>query len=151
MFVRQSDDISLILGELISKVDRTISILQAIARIRPQNVDNVNQTEVGEDNDQQASSKRDKLRAMIDFNVPNDTLGPTGVSEANLIHYLGLIEHKANELLTLNFLVNSPKKAVQLTGDQDGIGLVASGVAGLLGQGPSAPVGNISIIAPSTA
>jgi hypothetical protein len=161
-YEKQSSDISLVLGELTTGVDNVISILQRIAKQRPLSGEQavIASTE-NEDNEEPrpttgnsngVAKRAEKVRAMIDFNIPSDTLGPTGVSEANLIQYLGLIEHKANELLTLNFLVNSPKKAVQLTGDQDGSGLATiGGVGGLLGQGPTAQIGNITIIPPSTA
>lgn len=160
---KQSSDVSLVLGELTTGVETVISILQRIAKQRPlsgepataastENEENIEEPRPASGNSNGAARRAAKVRAMIDFNIPSDTLGPTGVSEANLIQYLGLIEHKANELLTLNFLVNSPKKAVQLTGDQDGTGLATiGGVGGLLGQGPTAQIGNITIVPPSTA
>ncbi|OAJ43330.1 hypothetical protein BDEG_26697 [Batrachochytrium dendrobatidis JEL423] len=101
------------------------------------------------------TKKSERVRVHLEFNLPSESIGSQGVTEANLIQFLGLIEHKSNELLTLNYLINSPKKAVaQLAGleGQDGaISLIgAGGVAGLLGQGPGAPVGTLSIVAPST-
>ncbi|KAH6592706.1 hypothetical protein BASA61_004472 [Batrachochytrium salamandrivorans] len=106
-----------------------------------------------------AHSSRDKkperVRAHLEFNLPSEGIGSHGVTEANLIQFLGLIEHKSNELLTLNYLVNSPKKTVaQISGvdGQDGTMLLMSsgGVAGLLGQGPGAPIGALTIVPPST-
>lgn len=136
-------------------VESVITILQGIAKQRPAAT---TQSESQEDQQERpatansAHKRSEKVRAMIDFALPSDTLSVPGVTESNLIQYLGLVEHKANELLTLNFLVNSPKKAVQLTGDQEGLVIMpAGGVAGLLGQGPTAHIGNLTIIPPSTA
>lgn len=137
-------------------MEHVISSLQTIAKQRPpsgaaaslpasEGDDVVEEARIGS-----AHKRNEKLRAMIDFNLPSDTLGDPGVNERNLIQYLGLIEQKANELLTLNYVVHSHKKIVQL-GEQDGVLIPAGGVAGLLGQGPAQPIGNLSIVAPSTA
>lgn len=162
-YEKQYGDISLILGDLTKGVENVISSLQTIAKQRPASGASLAQVpiavETSEDGSvtetRQAASgsahrRNDKLRAMIDFHLPTDTLGNHGVSDANLIQYLGLIEQKANELLTLNYVVNSNKKVV-IAGDQEGLLIPAGGVAGLLGQGPNAPIGVLSIIPPSTA
>ncbi|KAI8850258.1 hypothetical protein BC829DRAFT_416119 [Chytridium lagenaria] len=89
-------------------------------------------------------------------------LGAHGVTDGNLLSCLGLIEYKTNELLTLHFLLNAPKKsgsgsaASQGMGEDKGDGtkeptvIQSSGIGGLLGQGPMIPIGNLSIIPPST-
>ncbi|KAI8895386.1 hypothetical protein BC833DRAFT_163593 [Globomyces pollinis-pini] len=164
-FDHQYNEIGLVLGDLTKGVETVISTLQTIAKQRPISAGKDRQGEpadgtAAEDNADgekrpltaTGTKRAEKVRAMIDFPLPNDTLGAPGVSESNLIQFLGLIEQKANELLTLNFLVNSPKKSVQLTGDADGLAIIpAGGVAGLLGQGPTPQIGALSIIAPSTA
>ena len=156
-YSKQNSDIELILSDLTKGVEHVISSLQTIAKQRPtsgaaaadpaaaEGEEGVEEARAGS-----ANKRNEKLRAMIDFNLPSDTLGTPGVNESNLIQYLGLIEQKSNELLTLNYVVNSHKKIVQL-GEQDGVLIPAGGVAGLLGQGPAAPIGTLSIIAPSTA
>jgi hypothetical protein len=152
------------LGDLTKSVDTVIASLQTIAKQRPASGSNITAAanpspapEGTEDGTEErtlptgsAHRRNEKLRAMIDFHIPSDTLSTAGVTESNLIQYLGLIEQKANELLTINFVVNSHKKVIQL-GDVDGALIPAGGVAGLLGQGPAAPIGLLSIIAPSTA
>lgn len=162
-YQKQSGDIELILSDLIKGVETVISSLQRIAKQRPNSGQShlvagqpsssvkLSSDEVeAEDREHNKFKRNEKLRSMIDFNPPADILGTPGVTESNLIQYLGLIEQKANELLTLNYVVNSHKKVIQL-GDQDGVLIPAGGVAGLLGQGPAAPVGTLSIVAPSTA
>ncbi|KAJ3320335.1 Coiled-coil domain-containing protein 63 [Boothiomyces sp. JEL0866] len=154
---KQYNEISVILSDLTKGVESIIGVLQQIAKQRPASA--APQKELAEEETEgerpvqtpSAVKRSEKVRAMIDFPLPADTLGPQRVTESNLIQFLGLIEQKANDLLTLNYLVNSPKKAVQLTGDQEGLQIMpAGGVAGLLGQGPTAHVGNITIVAPST-
>ncbi|KAJ3270391.1 Coiled-coil domain-containing protein 63 [Terramyces sp. JEL0728] len=152
---KQYNEISVILSDLTKGVESIIGVLQQIAKQRPASAAPAKELEDdGEEHPVHTpttSKRSEKVRQMIDFPLPADTLGPQGVSEGNLIQFLGLIEQKANDLLTLNYLVNSPKKAVQLTGDQEGLQIMpAGGVAGLLGQGPTAQVGNITIVAPST-
>jgi hypothetical protein len=72
-----------------------------------------------------------------------------------LISVLGYIELKTNELLTLHLAVNSPKNRNQMMLGEDGLpkdsNFMNTGtVGGLLGQGPTAAIGKISIVAPST-
>ncbi|KAJ1559392.1 hypothetical protein HK096_000706, partial [Nowakowskiella sp. JEL0078] len=93
----------------------------------------------------------------FEFLLPNDSLlGSNGVTDTNIVPYLGLIEHKTNDLLTLHFLINVPKRgAVPTTAeDKEGkdIGVPTAGimVAGLLGQGPTPQLGSINIVPPST-
>ncbi|KAJ3045359.1 Coiled-coil domain-containing protein 63 [Rhizophlyctis rosea] len=92
------------------------------------------------------------------------SLPPHGVTDTNLLHYLGLVEHKANDLLTLYYLVNAPRKGTSgggtgaeegATGKEGGAaagGTITTlgGLGGLLGQGPAPPVENMRIVAPST-
>ncbi|KAJ3196250.1 Coiled-coil domain-containing protein 63 [Irineochytrium annulatum] len=104
-------------------------------------------------------------KARRDFAAATDALlGSHGVTDTNLLPCLGLIEHKTNELLTLHFIFNAPKKsgsgsaAPQGLGGADekgdgvkeSLGLAPASGGGLLGQGPMMPIGNLSIVAPST-
>lgn len=157
-FEKQDNDINCITADLTKGIENLVSILQTIARQRPTTPFKAQQHVVvdGEENPpletaQTASSQKrsEKLRQMIDFSLPKETLGQSGVTESNLVQFLGLIEQKCNELLTLNYIINSPKKITQLVEGSDGL-MPCGGVAGLLGQGPTAPVGNITIVAPST-
>ncbi|KAI8818617.1 uncharacterized protein EV422DRAFT_175063 [Fimicolochytrium jonesii] len=112
---------------------------------------------------------------------------PTSVSDHNLLYFLGHIEQKTNELLSLHYLVNAPKKSGSAAAPDRGVSagvegeretalrrdgsvtfsapMSASGptgsagtmrdavtpvVGGLLGHGPTAPIGNITIVPPST-
>jgi hypothetical protein len=125
-------------------------------------------------------------------------LGSGPINDQNLLSYLGLIEQKTNDLLTLYLLLNAPKKSAgqqpPATSGLDGsvvnpAGAVTAGGAGvvtgaptggemegqtapgtamwgaagtpaiaatatatgsLVGHGPNPPIGNISILAPST-
>jgi hypothetical protein len=89
------------------------------------------------------------MRQMINFSLPKETLSESGVTDSNLVQFLGLIEQKCNELLTLNYIINSPKKITQLLEGSDGL-MPSGGVAGLLGQGPTPILATLTIIAPST-
>ncbi|KAJ3007997.1 Coiled-coil domain-containing protein 63 [Thoreauomyces humboldtii] len=131
--------------------------------------------------------------------LPTELSAPTTVTDSSLLYFLGLVEQKTNELLTLHYLVNTPKKSGSAAdrgvsagpdgnnggenaGGREGSasvshsggigqGLASAGGApvgsareggrdtsntlgpvlgGLLGHGPTAPIGNITIIAPST-
>lgn len=46
--------------------------------------------------------------------IPSDSLqlalGSTAITESNLLQFLGVIEHKSNELMTLNYLFTTPRK-----------------------------------------
>ncbi|KAL2911404.1 hypothetical protein HK105_209132 [Polyrhizophydium stewartii] len=101
------------------------------------------------------AKRPERVRAHLEFNLPSESIGSHGVTESNLLQFLGLIEQKSNELLTLNYIINAPKKAVPqiagMEGQEGAISLIgAGGVAGLLGQGPGAPIGTLTIVAPST-
>lgn len=90
------------------------------------------------------------------------------ITDANLLHYLSVIEQRTNELLIANFVTALPKRvggvdekdatgatpaSMPSTGSVVALGLVGAqqtSIGGLLGQGPTAPVGNITILAPST-
>jgi hypothetical protein len=85
----------------------------------------------------------------------NATTTASGSAYSNLISVLGYIELKTNELLTLHLAVNSPKNRNQMMLGEDGLpkdsNFMNTGtVGGLLGQGPTAAIGKISIVAPST-
>lgn len=77
-------------------------------------------------------------------------MGSTGVSESNMMQYLGIIEHRTNQLL------QALLQRQQALGDSldERAGLSASGGGPLLaegtsvsviGQGPAAPAGTIAI------
>lgn len=114
-------------------------------------------------------------------NVLRFSSGGTMITDTNLLQILGIIEHKMNEFMTLNYMFNVPRKITSagsshptapsntaISGNEDGkpdlksqnnippahAGILymplLGTVGGLLGQGPIAPVGTISIIAPST-
>ncbi|KAI8611153.1 hypothetical protein BC830DRAFT_1142378 [Chytriomyces sp. MP71] len=94
-------------------------------------------------------------RARAEFAQATDALlGSHGVTDTNLLACLGLVEHKANDLLTLHYVFNLPKKssAGEDKGDgmQPAVAIPINGVGGLLGQGPLAAIGNMTIVAPST-
>ncbi|KAJ3384214.1 Coiled-coil domain-containing protein 63 [Entophlyctis sp. JEL0112] len=90
----------------------------------------------------------------LEFTQTADALlGSHGVTDTNLLPCLGLVEHKANELLTLHYIFSNQKKSS--AGDEkadykDTIIIPTNGIGGLLGQGPLAAVGNLSIVAPNT-
>ncbi|KAJ3383555.1 Coiled-coil domain-containing protein 63 [Lobulomyces angularis] len=134
--------------------------------------------------------------------IPTDNLkfdlGSTATTDTNLIQILGVIEHKMNELMTLNYMFNTPRKIGSAgsnqpttpsqpnnpsitaedkfssgsggtggaentnnstapgtatgTAPKEGVLIMPllGTIGGLLGQGPIAPLGNITIVAPST-
>jgi hypothetical protein len=140
-FDRQCTEIGSILCDLTLGVETVISTLHAIATKKTEE-------EGSRPGTASSSLKRsEKVRQMIDFQLPSDTIGSVSVSETNLIHFLGLLESKTNELLTLYYVVNSPKKTAQLQGEE---GVLLPSV-GLVGQGPLPQITNQSIIPPSTA
>jgi hypothetical protein len=107
----------------------------------------------GEDEDKMeklaiSQRRNEKLRTLIDFHLPSGTVSDTTITPTNLIQYLGLIEQKANELMTLSYVVANPRKVI-VTGEQD-IFIPAGGMSGLTGQGPQEPVGQLEIQAPTT-
>ncbi|TPX31783.1 hypothetical protein SmJEL517_g04959 [Synchytrium microbalum] len=76
------------------------------------------------------------------------------VTDATVLAFLAALERRANQLLTLNFLL-SPRRmpVVGADGEQIVPRDVLSGSekgAGLLGVGPSAPLATVTIVAPST-
>ena len=97
-------------------------------------------------------------KAKVEFAQATDAiLGSHGVNDTNLLSCLGLIEQKTNEFLTLHYIFNVSKKSSSLSSEDKGEGtkeatvtLPVGGVGGLLGQGPMIPIGNLSIVAPST-
>lgn len=99
------------------------------------------------------SSPRGNQTSSEESTTP--TTASSGASYSDLISTLGYIEMKTNELLTLHLAVNSPKNRNQIMLGEDGLPkdsnfMNPGTVGGLLGQGPTAPIGKISIIAPST-
>ncbi|XP_048249157.1 coiled-coil domain-containing protein 63-like [Haliotis cracherodii] len=104
-----------------------------------------------DDNEQkykEVSKILDQLKAGIDslFNKINcersaidDMLGAaTGVTESNMIQYLGIIEQRTNELLAVQAYVNSK--------DQDRYEAKSHG---LLGEGPTAPQQQLPVMPPT--
>ena len=70
-----------------------------------------------------------------------DMLGDTGVTETNMMQYLGIIEQRTNELLQLYAYLQAreaEKHDMAVTHPS------------LLGQGPLAPVSNINVVPPTT-
>lgn len=122
-----------ITNELNMAIQGFINSLQSIARQKPAE-------------QEEQPNRAEKLRAFIDFALV-DSLGENGVNENNLFQYLGMMEQKANELMSLNSLVSSPRKMTQLL--EFGESVLMNSGATVLGQGPLPPVGNISIIAPA--
>lgn len=126
------------------------------------------------DGAQQINPEEEQLNESNFTNVLRFALGSTAITDTNLLQILGVIEHKMNELMTLNYLFTTPRKigsagssaptAATEASEPKEAGPESSApkdhgvlimpllgtVGGLLGQGPSAPVGNISIVAPST-
>ncbi|KAJ3206978.1 Coiled-coil domain-containing protein 63 [Entophlyctis luteolus] len=90
----------------------------------------------------------------LEFTQTADALlGSHGVTDTNLLPCLGLVEHKANELLTLHYIFSNQKKSSagdDKADNKDTIIIPTNGIGGLLGQGPLAAVGNLSIVAPNT-
>ena len=138
----------MILSDLAKSVDSVISNLSVISKQKPiashpasaasahtpaQQDGEEAEKDKAEEKAANSLKRNEKLRAMLEFHIPTDTLVAQKVTEANLIAYLGMIEQKANELLTLNYVVNNYRKVV-LTGDQDVL-IPAGGVSGLIGQG----------------
>ncbi|KAJ3398516.1 hypothetical protein CcCBS67573_g06792 [Chytriomyces confervae] len=124
--------------------------------------DDENPTEEGgqeESEEVEKTPKPERLtasaKARAEFAQATDALlGSHGVTDTNLLACLGLVEHKTNELLTLHYVFNNPKKtsAGEDKGDgmQPAVAIPVNGVGGLLGQGPLAAIGNLTIVAPST-
>ncbi|KAI9355944.1 hypothetical protein DFJ73DRAFT_758787 [Zopfochytrium polystomum] len=84
-------------------------------------------------------------------------VGAHGVTDANILACLGLIEHGTNEFLTLHYTVNPPKKSGTSASSSedkgDGVKEVlvpTGGVGNLLGQGPMVPIASLTITPPST-
>jgi len=93
----------------------------------------------------------DQLKSGIDslFNKINcdrspiiDMLGEAGVTETNMMQYLGIVEQRTNELLQLYAFVQA-KEAERPDG-------TAAAPASLLGQGPQAPITTVTIAPPTT-
>ena len=75
-----------------------------------------------------------------------EMLGNEGVTEANMMQYLGIIEQRTNEILQLYAATQAREGAVDAQGN------AVPPVSSILGQGPQMPAGrnNISIQPPTT-
>ena len=75
-----------------------------------------------------------------------EMLGNEGVTEANMMQYLGIIEQRTNEILQLYASTQAREGVVDATGNP------LPTVSSILGQGPQQPAGRntISITAPTT-
>ncbi|XP_063410903.1 outer dynein arm-docking complex subunit 1-like [Mytilus trossulus] len=103
-----------------------------------------------EQKNKEISKILDQLRAGIDslFNKINcdrsaidDMLGAaSGVTDSNMIQYLGIIEQRTNELLAIQSYIGS-KDTDQTRFEKTG--------PGLLGEGPAAPQQQLPILPPS--
>merc|ERR1712039_524620 len=82
----------------------------------------------------------DQLKAGIDslFNKINCDRAATGVSDSNMLQYLGIIEQRTNELLAIQTYVN--------TKDENKYDPKAPG---LLGEGPGAPQQQFPVLPPA--
>lgn len=152
-YERQYSDVCIILDDLSKGVEQVVSNLQKISDLKPNYPEQVTILDDISDDDTPRLSRQkrnEKLRSLISFALPNDSLVSQDIVDDNLIRFLGIIEQKANDLLTLNFIVNSSRRVTQLPNDSDSIIFPAGGVAGLLGLGPVAQIGLQSILAPST-
>jgi len=94
----------------------------------------------------------DQLKSGIDslFNKINcdrspiiDMLGDAGVTETNMMQYLGIVEQRTNELLQLFAFVQAREAEKQ-------DGALVPQPPSLLGQGPQPPVTTITIAPPTT-
>ncbi|KAJ3065393.1 Coiled-coil domain-containing protein 63, partial [Rhizoclosmatium hyalinum] len=120
----------------------------------------INKTEEEKQQEESEKDGKPEVRSMsarmrAEFAQATDALlGSHGVTDTNLLQCLGLVELKANELLTLHYVFNNQKKssAGEDKGDakESGVVIPINGVGGLLGQGPMAVVNNLTIVAPST-
>lgn len=85
------------------------------------------------------------LESSRDINAP--------VVDANLLSCLGLIEHKTNDILLMNYLLNQNKRAIAaaIAADSENVKEIPTiHVGGLLGAGPTAPITSFVVQAPST-
>lgn len=143
-YVAQIDKMSQLLGDVRHGVESLQEAIQSSPR--------------GDHADQSskpAASEGETPIASEEKRVEFATVATPGPSEANLLTTLGQIEQKTNELLTLHLAVNAPKSRNQIVIGEDGLpkevsSLPAGTVGGLLGQGPTAPIGRLTILAPST-
>lgn len=149
LLIEKNQEITSITCDLTKGIEVIVLSLQTIAKER--RIDIVDTEEEKSLPGQLASRLRrnEKVRQMIDFPAPLRATGPMECTHETLLHYLALLEQKANDLLTLNFVINSSKKAAQLVEGSEGL-IAAGGVAGLLGHGPVAMSGTADVVAPST-
>ncbi|KAI8810383.1 hypothetical protein BJ742DRAFT_888301 [Cladochytrium replicatum] len=118
----------------------------------------------GDEKAYKSAETEDKGGKKVDIVLQSDSLLGAGgpVTDTSLIPYLGLIEHKTNDILTIHYLINTPKKggsagAPPSAGEdkseflpKEAPIISSGGVGGLLGLGPTAPLGQVAIIAPNT-
>lgn len=112
-----------------------------------------------EEEEMAAESEKSKITYVMGPDVLG--AGNDSTTDEILLQVLGMVEQKANELLTLNYIFNVPKKTIGSaaaggSGEEksepakEAIILPLGSIGGLLGVGPLAAVGNMSIAAPST-
>lgn len=84
------------------------------------------------------------------IDVPGSPVYDSGVPE-HLLNNLSAVEQRTNELLLMNLVLFNSKRSVVLEAEPNGTStIVPIHIGGLLGNGPLAPVGSISIQAPNT-
>ena len=84
-------------------------------------------------------------KIKCDKKALSDMLGTTGVTESNMMQYLGIIEQRTNEILQLYAATQAREGVVDAQGNP------VPAVSSILGQGPQLPAGrnNIQIQPPS--
>ncbi|ORY47049.1 hypothetical protein BCR33DRAFT_715418 [Rhizoclosmatium globosum] len=104
----------------------------------------INKTEEEKQQEESEKDGKPEVRSMsarmrAEFAQATDALlGSHGVTDTNLLQCLGLVELKANELLTLHYVFNNQKKSS--AGEDKGDAK----------ERPMAVVNNLTIVAPST-
>ena len=101
-------------------------------------------------------------RIGCDKSQITDMLGSAGVTESNMMQYLGIIEQRTNEILQSKYFKPSTPCVMSEWNSYQKHNTVAYNQAsqkdperetapiGLLGQGPQPPVGTVTIVPPST-
>lgn len=172
-YEKQTSDSSYGIAEIRKGVDKLVKVFQSTRFSfadgqalmgEPQQVDAVDEQSTPDAADEQLNESS--------FTNNINVIGSTAITDTNLLQILGVIENKMNELMTLNYMFISPRKIAsagsnaQPSADESStieeqkapapkerevltMPLLGT-VGGLLGQGPIAPVGNISIITPNT-
>ncbi|KAI9203021.1 uncharacterized protein BJ171DRAFT_158220 [Polychytrium aggregatum] len=116
-------------------------------------------TDSGEE--QNAEADQAEQERKVDYVISADMIPGGVVTDTNLLQVLGIVEQKTNELLTMHYIFNAPKKSgssapsgsagVEDKGElgKEGVVITTGGVGGLLGLGPQPTVNNLSIMAPT--